>query len=43
VAIGYMGPAASDAASALVAARDQAATESERRLLEWALRHVSDE
>jgi HEAT repeat protein len=43
VAIGYMGPAASDAASALAAARDQAATESERRLLEWALRHVSDE
>lgn len=43
VAIGYMGPAAVEAQSALAAARDKAATESERRLLEWALRHVSDE
>ena len=43
IALGYMGGAASQAQAKLRAARDKAATEGERKLIEWALREmVSD-
>ncbi len=43
VALGYMGPAAAPAAPELQAALKQAPTDSEHRLLTWALLHVTDD
>ena len=41
VALGYMGAAAFPAKDQVTQARDKAATEQERRLLEWCLREIS--